>query len=298
MMERIKKVLNDNSVEYVLLNTSHAFHSSQFDVILDEFANYVNQFVLKPPKGQFLSCLTGEFADKMEVTTGKYWAKQLRTTVQFNKGIETIQNGSECVFIEAGPNTHLSGLTKQNARTGKDTKVISSIGNAARGNTYVTFLESIGNIWTAGLSPDFNKFHEVKKARFVRIPHYAFEKKRYWIDVDREKLKKAYETGTYDDSDNDLKRVESVSEDSVVTTINTNYSAVEKTLLELWMKSLGTDNIDLNDNFFELGGDSLLAVTVISRMKSVFKIDLSLRTFLNSPRIKDLAEKVEALQVT
>ncbi len=155
MLEAVEKVLKDNSIDYVPLKTSHAFHSSMVDVILEEFEKFVNQFTLKQPGRPFISCVTGDYADKDEVTKGRYWAKQLRASVQFDKGITTLQNGGECLFIESGPNTHLSGLTRQNQNTTKKTKIISTIGRETNGNTYEAFLQSIGHIWMAGLNSGF-----------------------------------------------------------------------------------------------------------------------------------------------
>jgi polyketide synthase PksJ len=296
-LDKVKRVLSENSIDNLLLKTSHAFHSSQFDIILNEFENYVNQFELKTPKIPFISCLTGDYVDNVKVRTGKYWAAQLRNTVQFNKGIETIQDGTECVFIEAGPNTHLSGLTRQNKATSCKTRIINSIGNSESGNTYESFLISLGNMWTAGLSPDFSRFYEDITPSKVKLPGYVFEKKRFWIDIDRDKLKGEYESGNYSDPVCEIKT--NTSEPEFVSNVcaNSSLSDTEKRILDIWIQSLGSNDIELTDNFFDLGADSLKAITVISKIKATFKVDLPLRTFLKAPRIKELAENVDSLML-
>lgn len=214
----------------------------------------------------------------------------MRATVQFDKGLQTLQNDSDCIFIEAGPNTHLSGLTRQNKTTTKNTIIISSIGRDSNGNTYNSFLESIGYMWIAGLSPDFEKFYSGKFPRLVKIPGYAFEKKRYWIDIDYNKLQK-----TFDNEDFIIKVPESEpdhtdSDTKPEVNITASLTNTEKSLLEIWAQALGTGDIEIDDNFFDLGGGSLHAITVMSKIKSAFKVDLSLRVFLNSPKIRDLAK--------
>ncbi|RPI73976.1 MAG: acyl carrier protein, partial [Ignavibacteriales bacterium] len=48
--------------------------------------------------------------------------------------------------------------------------------------------------------------------------------------------------------------------------------------------------------FFNLGGNSLLAISVFSKIESAFKVKMSLRVFFDSPIIKDLAETMEITQ--
>jgi amino acid adenylation domain-containing protein len=294
MLEKVEEVLIGNAIEYVPLKTSHAFHSSQFDIILDEFENFVNQFTLKIPCRPFISCPTGDYADENEVTKGNYWAKQLRTTVNFDKGITTIHRSGECLFIESGPNTHLSGLTRQNQSTTKKTSIISTIGRETNGNTYETFLQSIGQIWMAGLNVDFNHFYLERTPRMVKLPSYAFEKKRFWIDIDHSKLKefsdKKYPSFQEIESTSDYTN----SGPEMSASIDSNLTSTEKGLLEIWIKSIGTSEIEINDNYFDLGGHSLEAIQILSRIKEIFHVNVSLTQFLNNPTISDLSKIIES----
>jgi polyketide synthase PksJ len=288
--DSVVNVLKNNSIEYILLNTSHAFHSSQFDIILEEFEKFVDKLKLNAPVRPFISCPTGEYADKDEVTKGNYWANQLRSTVQFDKGIKTLQQNSECIFIESGPNTHLSGLTRQNHSTAKSTKIIVSIGREPYGNTHKAFLESLGHIWMAGLSPDFSAFFKGKEPKLVRIPNYAFEKKRYWIDIDREKLKVLIENDTLiiKETEPDLYYFDSDSKS--YGSKNANISDTERSILEIWKEAIGTTEIGTNDNFFELGGHSLLAVQILARIKEVLNVEIDIVKLFEFPTIRTLAE--------
>ena len=64
-------------------------------------------------------------------------------------------------------------------------------------------------------------------------------------------------------------------------------------MMTIFEDVLKIKNIRIEDNFFDIGGNSLLAISVFSKIESAFNIKLSLRIFFDGPRIKDLAEVVD-----
>jgi NAD(P)-dependent dehydrogenase (short-subunit alcohol dehydrogenase family)/acyl carrier protein len=64
---------------------------------------------------------------------------------------------------------------------------------------------------------------------------------------------------------------------------------LEQDLAETWQELLGIEQVGINDNFFELGGHSLLATMVLSRLRKEFGVELSLRSFFESPTVSGLA---------
>jgi acyl carrier protein len=63
----------------------------------------------------------------------------------------------------------------------------------------------------------------------------------------------------------------------------------EKKLTEIWSEVLSLDRIGVHDNFFDLGGHSLSATQVLSRISKGFQLELSFRTFFESPTVADMA---------
>jgi acyl-coenzyme A synthetase/AMP-(fatty) acid ligase/acyl carrier protein len=64
---------------------------------------------------------------------------------------------------------------------------------------------------------------------------------------------------------------------------------IEKTIADIWQKLLQLEEVGIYDNFFELGGHSLLLVQVYSKLREVFKKDLSVIDLFRYPTINSLA---------
>ena len=70
-------------------------------------------------------------------------------------------------------------------------------------------------------------------------------------------------------------------------------TAVEEQLAEIWAAVLEVTRPGRQDNFFESGGHSLLAISMASRCRTVFDLDLPIQAIFESPTIAELAEVIE-----
>ncbi len=66
----------------------------------------------------------------------------------------------------------------------------------------------------------------------------------------------------------------------------------EEQLVNIWSEVLKIEAVSVEDNFFELGGHSLLATQIISRIRNGFRVQMPLHSFLETPTIIGLAEKI------
>ncbi|MQY79763.1 MAG: HAD-IIIC family phosphatase [Bacteroidetes bacterium] len=303
---QVEHFLASNGITYIGLNTSHAFHSEAFDPIISEFSVYVNQFTLKTPELPFISCLTGKFITDEEAVSGAYWAKQLRNTVLFRQGISTIAKTEDVIFLEVGPETHLSSLVRHNEDLVNKNSIISTLGKFDHIDERYKILTALGNMFTLGVNIDVEALMKDARPGKISLPTYPYERKRHWIDFelakDFDKLSSSSKLLKGSSEINDGKIDEKVStlENTDKVTMREHdlkvFTHTEQIIFNIRSEAFMNKDISLMDNFFEIGGDSLLAITVMSKIKSAFKVDLSLRVFIDSPIIKDLAEKVDAVK--
>jgi acyl carrier protein len=73
-------------------------------------------------------------------------------------------------------------------------------------------------------------------------------------------------------------------------------TAVEELLAGIWEEVLGVERVGINENFFALGGHSLLATKVVSRVRQVLGVELTLLDLFNETTVAGLAQMVAAAQ--
>jgi amino acid adenylation domain-containing protein len=67
----------------------------------------------------------------------------------------------------------------------------------------------------------------------------------------------------------------------------------EEALSRLWAQVFGLTRVRVDDDFFLLGGDSLLAMQLISRVRGTWHVELSFRSFFETPTVAEMARKIE-----
>ncbi|MEU8521261.1 non-ribosomal peptide synthetase [Streptomyces sp. NBC_01216] len=70
-------------------------------------------------------------------------------------------------------------------------------------------------------------------------------------------------------------------------------TATERTVSELWLRTLPVAAVGRDDDFFASGGTSLLVVSLLASVNQTFAVAVPLRDFLLSPTVANLAAAVE-----
>ncbi|MGA8163980.1 MAG: AMP-binding protein [Waddliaceae bacterium] len=71
---------------------------------------------------------------------------------------------------------------------------------------------------------------------------------------------------------------------------------LDASMIPLWQEIFPNHSISLRSNFFQLGGHSFLAITLISKVRDAFSVDVSLKEFLLHPTPISLKEQIKRNQ--
>ena len=181
--ERVEQVLGHferYGVRTQRLHVSHAFHSSLMQPILDQFEQEARQVVFQEPRVPWVSSLTGCLLQNNEKLNAGYWSRQLRETVRFAKGVETLAQQGCSIFVEIGPSPILLGMAATTLSKGN----ISLLPSLRTGcNDWQQLLDSLCALYVAGVEIDWNGFEGNYHRQRVALPTYPFERERCWIDA-------------------------------------------------------------------------------------------------------------------
>ena len=174
--------LDEKEIPNRLLVTSHAFHSAMMDPIIGEFATVVAGVSLNRPQKPIVSTVTGRYLTDAQATDPQYWAQHLRSTVRFADALDTLFELDQPILLEVGPGSVLTTLARQQAGSRPTTVLTTLVRYEGPAADYSALLKTLGQLWVAGLTPDWRAFYAGADRRIVNLPSYAFDRKRCWVD--------------------------------------------------------------------------------------------------------------------
>ncbi|NUO78855.1 SDR family NAD(P)-dependent oxidoreductase, partial [candidate division KSB1 bacterium] len=176
------------------LAISNAFHSPFIEPALDNFSRVAAEVRYHQPKLPLISTLTGQLLrfdlqshdpQSSNNNPQTYWRNHLREPVQFFAAMRTLHEMGVDSFLEIGPNPTQLGMGRRclpegygywfpSLRQGRD--------------DWQQMLESVGAMFVAGCEIDWRGFEQDYARRFVSLPTYPFQRKRYWIEDSGSKI--------------------------------------------------------------------------------------------------------------
>ena len=298
------------------LLATHAFHSPLMAPVAEELTRLARSIRFSPPRIPYISNVTGKPITDAEATDATYWARHLTQPVQFAAGLQHMCSPTAPVFLEVGPGQMLTSLAEQYlaGRGLADRVALAPLPHASDSQPDRAFiLSTLGNLWLAGIEPDWAGVHRGERRSRVLLPTYPFERQRYWLTPRRQPQQKREAEPVKAATAAASLAQEMVSskqgikpEDNGVGNSRSHLGAefvapgnsTEQKIAEIWEELLGIHPIGIHDEFLRLGGNSLLAIRVAAELREAFQIEFPLAALLRSSTISEIALFVEDALLT
>nr|WP_220449747.1 type I polyketide synthase [Nonomuraea longispora] len=157
------------------LRVSHAFHSPLMEPMLVEFAEAIGGLTFHEPAIPVVSNVTGRLAEPGQLADPAYWVEHVRGAVRFADGV--VSAGASH-FLEVGPDGVLTGLAQQSVEDAVFVPAVRKDRDETR-----ALVEALGRLHVQGITVDWDAYFADVPTRFVDLPTYAFQRRRYWLDA-------------------------------------------------------------------------------------------------------------------
>ena len=136
------------------------------------------------PRIPYVSSMSGRWITADQATDPLYWARHCRETVRYAAALASLFETESPILLEVGPGRTLSSLARQSKVSRAAPLITASLPDPAeKCEADEVFLEALGRLWAAGVTPDWRALHEGTPRRRVSLPTYPFQRKRYFIDA-------------------------------------------------------------------------------------------------------------------
>ena len=285
--------LKQEMIPSSLLRTSHAFHSAMMDAVIEPFRQVVDQVKLSTPKTPLVSSVTGDWLSAEQAHNPSYWARHLRETVRFAEAIGTLWQEPGRLLLEIGPGRTMATLARQQAKNTQVQLAISSLSNTSENDAeWQALMMAIGQLWTAGVSLDWEGFYAHETRDRISLPTYPFERKRYWLEPgDRSPVVSSREEMISPTPMKERTAMQQLSPQKI-----SRKNRLIKPITEIFVDTSGfeLDGIERDITFLEMGLDSLLLTQVGIIVQNKFGVKVTFRQLLDVyPTLDSLAEYID-----
>lgn len=169
--------LQADDIPALSMTTSHAFHSSLMEPMLDRFRSFAETLVYHAPKIPLVSNLDGRVVGA-EIATAEYWTRHIRQTVRFHAGLQTIAVRPGVSYLEIGPQPVLTNLGRR-AVDDANAAWLASLrpGQASR----TVLLNSLAVLYRRGAKVAWDHVFAANAGPRVSLPTYPFEREHFWF---------------------------------------------------------------------------------------------------------------------
>ena len=282
---RLQAELDQRGIACRRLGSTHAFHSSMMEPIIEPFTEALRSIEFHSPKIPYVSCVTRDWIKPDEATDPSYWARHVRQTVRFSDAFAKLDSLESVIYLEVGPGSTLRTLASRNRRAKPSSAALPTLRPSESSTSDFHVLStSIGRLWLEGLSLKWTEMTPPEVTR-VSLPTYPFERKRFWIDppVPSSHIPPAIVVQIPISQSDPSNETIMMDTKPTVETANPRIDRICHSVSMMFeeLSGLNISEDDYSTNFLELGFDSLFLTQAAQSLQAQFGIKLTFRQLLD-----------------
>jgi acyl transferase domain-containing protein len=182
-IREMKSQLENKSIKATLLPVHYAFHSSQVDVILDEFEALCHGIKFQKPKIPVLSPLKGSIINNIGTFGPKYLSDHCRKPVNI---VDTLRLARDrglitknSLVVEIGPQPIYGRMVR--STLGSAAMTVPSI--KRNQDMWPILTGTLSSLYTSGVEINWGEYHRgfQSSLQVIPLPAYSWDLKDYWI---------------------------------------------------------------------------------------------------------------------
>ncbi|KAF2258098.1 ketoacyl-synt-domain-containing protein [Lojkania enalia] len=168
-----------------VLSVPYAFHSSQMDPILADYASLAEGVTFSEPKMPVASTLLGSIIETSGLFTAHYLEQQTRQPVDFIGALNAISlKLADPIWLELGPGYVCSSFIRSTLSPSYPSKkIMSTLDKTIGGRDWMSISKCITAVYMQGVTIDWAALHAPYTSclKMVTLPSYAWDLKSYWV---------------------------------------------------------------------------------------------------------------------
>lgn len=172
----LEKQLAEQRIMSIRIQTGHGFHSFLMEGAMEPYAKIVGGVNLQKPQIPYISNVSGDWITASEAMDPGYYARHLRSHVNFAKGIQTILADERALLLEIGPGRTLSALARQADCAEPPARAVNVLRDPGEAVDDAAYLAArLADLWRNGAVIDWTAYYEGQIRNRISLPPYPFE---------------------------------------------------------------------------------------------------------------------------
>jgi acyl transferase domain-containing protein/acyl-CoA synthetase (AMP-forming)/AMP-acid ligase II/acyl carrier protein/NAD(P)-dependent dehydrogenase (short-subunit alcohol dehydrogenase family) len=174
---KVIEELDKKLIEYKKINVSIASHSPMMRPMIDEFRKVCRSVHYSNAKIPVVSNINAEITSD-KISNADYWCDHILSPVEFSKSILTCVDSGSTHFVDLGPKPTSLSMAQETIQSQDLTWIASFKKNFT---AWQTLCDGLARLYVNGANVNWSGFHNEFAGSKISLPHYPFQRQRYWI---------------------------------------------------------------------------------------------------------------------